>query len=141
MLRVVISGRVTIPSLQALLQISGVTGTLFSIIGVCWNFQWEYAPQYPLNLDTVPRHITPEVFFNFLGSGHRFPFGFLSASPLIPHRKFQVSGVVVSSLALRNQKSVQSIYLEKVPYSQPWDWFVPCSRSTRRSLLLELPSS
>ena len=67
LLRVVRSGRVTIPSLQAMLQISEVTDTLFSMIGVCWNFQCEYAPQYPLNSDTVAQHITPEVFFNFLG--------------------------------------------------------------------------
>ena len=66
-LLVVMSGRDTIPSLQALLQISGVTGTLFLMIGVCWNFQCEYAPQYPRNSDTEARQLTPDVFFYFLG--------------------------------------------------------------------------
>ena len=66
-LRVVRSGRVTIPSLQALLQITGVTSMLFLMIGVCWSFQCKYAPQYPQNSDTEVQQLTPEAFFSFLG--------------------------------------------------------------------------
>ena len=66
-IRVVRSCRVTIPSLQASLQISGVTSRLFSMIGVCWNFQCKYTTQYPRNLDTEVQQLTPEAFFIFLG--------------------------------------------------------------------------
>ena len=66
MLHVVKSSKVTIPSLQAGIHTIGVTGTLFSITGVCWNFQCENAPQYPLNWDTEAQQLTPEVFYSFL---------------------------------------------------------------------------
>ena len=67
MLQAVRSGSFIIPSLQAQLNTSGVTGTLFSITGVCWDFQCDYAPQYPQNSDPEAWQLTPKVFFSFLG--------------------------------------------------------------------------